>query len=251
MTPVADSIITTLSLYQSLAHETLISIEVHHGYDRHDVLCALEDLILMQRVAVDGDSLSLIALPEDEAVPQAALAIADQYRRDHQPTVSDRLCALLRRAWNWCVDTFDRVSGRIWGPLITLWVVTWFTVGLCAEEMPAWVLPGILDRESSSYRTGATIVYVDQSEGDAGELGPFQMRRAAFDQVKRSGEYFERLATDTAFAQELAVRYLHWLRARQPSWFDAVGRYNTGLGGHYPTAWRYAKDVQRRGERTQ
>lgn len=254
MNPVVDSIITTLSLYRSLATATLISIEVHHGFQRIDVLNALEDLILTRRISVAGDTVMLVHKPwDDDALPQASLAVADAYRRKHHPTLGDRLVAPVMGAWRWCMDTFDRLRDRIMGGLCLLIITTFFTLGLCAAELPSWALPGMLARESSSYYTAAgTVVYRNQSVGEAGELGPFQMRRAAFDQVAESGETFERLAHDTAFAERLAVRYLHWLHRRyaKGDWFIAVGRWNAGPTGDYGVAWRYAKDVQKRGQRS-
>jgi hypothetical protein len=252
MTPAAESIITTLSLYPSLATATLIGIEVHHGYPREEIVTALENLQLIGRVRIDGASVSLVKKPwDDDLLPPASLAVADQYRRNHHPTLGDRLVAPVMNAWRWCMDTFDRIRDRIIGGLCLLIITTFFTIGLCAAELPSWALPGMLARESSSYYTAAgAVVYRDQSIGTAGELGPFQMRRAAFDQVAESGEAFERLAYDTAFAERLAIRYLHWLHRRTGDWFIAIGRWNAGPTGDYGVAWRYAKDVQKRGQRS-
>lgn len=123
---------------------------------------------------------------------------------------------------------------------------------LHAAEMPGWVLPGILMVESRShYGTDGAIVYVDQRIGAAGELGPFQMTAAAFHLVAHQHEMamFERLRTDTAFAEDMAKRYLQvlWRTFADRDWFLAVGRWNAGPHGALHIAWSYAKRAQQAG----
>jgi len=259
MTPVADSIVTTLSLYPSLSITTLIQLAEHHGYARDEVFDALADLVLVGRVAIAGGSVSLIAKPwDDERIPLEALAAADAYRARYRPTWCARVMACVASAWHAVWSWIDRIRDRIAGGLVLLIVTAFFALGLCAGEqrageqcasdLPTWALPGILSRESSSYYAASgAVVYVDQAVGAAGELGPYQMTRAAFDQVASGDDRFARLRHDAAFAERLAVRYLHWLHARTGDWFLAVGRWNAGPHGAYAVAWRYAKDVQRRG----
>lgn len=119
-----------------------------------------------------------------------------------------------------------------------------------AADMPTWILPGLLARESSSYYDGdGSIVYVDQRMGKDGERGPFQMRPAAFADIAEPGERFETLSTDMRFAEICARRYLALLYSRFAGrdWFYAVGRWNVGPHGDLSTAWDYAKKVQRLG----
>lgn len=211
----------------------------HGPHSDEEITEALTNLILTREVTVGMDGrLHLAEQPEE--IPPGYLQAADEYRR--QKELQRTRCG---RFLLWLEGKFPSIA-----PHVCLMVITTFlAIGLCAEEMPAWVLPGILQKESSSYFVDGRLIYVDQSVGADGELGPYQMTRAAFDQVAVSGELFERLGTDNDFAGALAVRYLIWLRARTPSWFDAVGRYNTGLGGRYATAWQYAKRVQILGSR--
>lgn len=102
-------------------------------------------------------------------------------------------------------------------------------------SIPPWVLPGILHTETrSTYRVDGSIKYVDMRRGSAGEYGPFQMTRAAFNQVKRKGEMFWKLETDTKYAEQLATRYLLWIDKHYShgNWHRAVEMYNAGPNKH-------------------
>ncbi len=126
-----------------------------------------------------------------------------------------------------------------------------FAPAVPAVEMPAWVLPGILAVETrSSYGRSGDIHYVDRRVGAAGELGPFQMTRDAFDLVAQPGERFESLATDHDFAEVMARRYLLvlWRTFSDRNWFVAAGRWNAGPHGRWARLWAYAKRVQQAGE---
>lgn len=124
-----------------------------------------------------------------------------------------------------------------------------------AEDVPDWVLKGILAKETRSHYTaapGTLIEYVDRRVGADGELGPFQMTEIAFEQVKRSGESFTRLKTDTRFAEKLAIRYLEWLyaNAAKGDWHISVAMYNTGPTGYrrqHSRAIAYLRKVRRLG----
>lgn len=212
----------------------------HGPHSDDEITEALANLILTREVTVGLDGrLHLAEQPEE--IPAGYLQAADEYRRKKE--LSRTFCG---RVLLWLEGVFPSIAPG----LILLTITTFFAIGLAASEaMPAWALHGILSRESSSHYDGASIEYVDRRVGTAGELGPFQMKRAAFDQVARSGEVFERLAIDPAFAEQLAVRYLLWLHRRTGDWFIAIGRWNAGPSGPYGVAWRYAKDVQKRGER--
>lgn len=119
-----------------------------------------------------------------------------------------------------------------------------------AEPMPAWVLPGILAVETRShYRPDGSIDYVDRRVGAAGERGPFQMTRDAFDLVAKPGERFEELANDHDFAEALARRYLQllWRTFSDRDWFVAAGRWNAGPHGRWSRLFAYAKRAQQAG----
>lgn len=114
-------------------------------------------------------------------------------------------------------------------------------------DVPDWVMAGILTVETGShYDARGAIVYVDQRIGAAGERGPFQMTRDAFDLIKHAGESFEDLSTDLVLAESCCRRYLRLLfRAyADRDWFTAAGRWNAGPHGPWVRLWRYAKRVQ-------
>lgn len=108
------------------------------------------------------------------------------------------------------------------------------------DEVPFWVMSGILAQESNSYYDYSTgterIVYVDRKVGAAGELSAYQITRIAWRQVRRRGERFETLATDQRYAEQIAMRYLCWLyeHSAKGSWDRAVEYYNKGPGNRSP-----------------
>lgn len=102
------------------------------------------------------------------------------------------------------------------------------------EDVPDWVMVGILKVETKSYYDArGNIVYVDRRIGRHGERGPYQMTRIAFDQIKRPGESFYRLSTDLEFAEDAAQRYLLWLNKHygKGRWSRVVMMYNAGPNG--------------------
>jgi Transglycosylase SLT domain len=116
---------------------------------------------------------------------------------------------------------------------------------LLAEDIPAWVMAGIAKVETRSYYQGDKIVYVDRRIGAAGERGVFQCTPGAFKEVAKRGESFERLSTDTRFAEEIAVRYLTKLRkGGKRSWRKVLAIYN---GGYANPQYAYAEKVRAEG----
>jgi len=125
------------------------------------------------------------------------------------------------------------------------------TSGWCRDvlpsEVPLWVLKGILSVETrSSYRRDGTIMYVDRRRGRAGEVGPYQVRRIAFEEVKMTGERFYDMERDPIFAEVIACRYLAKLYNRHHRWDVAIQEYNAGPGNRNT---QYFKNVVIRGRR--
>jgi hypothetical protein len=99
------------------------------------------------------------------------------------------------------------------------------------DQVPEWVRKGILFTETRSvYKASGLIKYVDQRRGQAGDIGPFQMRRVAFDDVKKRGESFWKMEQDVLFAEEMACRYLLFIYNGRgnKNWETTVLRYNAG-----------------------
>lgn len=97
-----------------------------------------------------------------------------------------------------------------------------------AEEIPDWILPAIARVESRSWYDSERLHYVDKRRGAAGERGPWQCTHIAFRQVRRHGEQFWQVETDTDFAAEIASRYMAWNYRRTGSWDRAISAYNPG-----------------------
>jgi hypothetical protein len=148
-------------------------------------------------------------------------------------------CSAYRTSWRtlrrWLIER--GVVIRPWGKQIARAVAALALLAtIAAEDMPAWILPGILATETRShYRADGSIAYVDKRRGSHGERGPFQCTAVAFRQVRQGGEQFWRVEVDRTFAESIAVRYLWWLRERSPSWERAVEAYNGGPGRRSPS----------------
>lgn len=98
--------------------------------------------------------------------------------------------------------------------------------------IPNWILPGILAVETrSGYAPDGSIIYHDHRIGSSGELGCCQVTRAAFEAVKLPLQYFDRCATDSAFCEAIAARYLWWIYEHRAGhdWLRTVGMYNAGF----------------------
>lgn len=116
------------------------------------------------------------------------------------------------------------------------------------DSVPLWVRAGILKTETKSYYLdNGTIKYVDKRRGKDGDIGPFQMRKDAFDDVKKPGENFWTLEKNTAFAEEMACRYLLFIyeSTGNHDWNTTIARYNVGPYKSFITSkgHRYLKDV--------
>lgn len=113
-------------------------------------------------------------------------------------------------------------------------------------KAPRWVVKGILKKETRSKLTNTDeVVYVDKRRGRAGERGPTQLKRIAFEQVAKPGEQFSRLEHDASFALDITERYLLWLRSQTHNWNDAIAAYNVGLVNVHSGAGRdYLADIK-------
>jgi len=115
-------------------------------------------------------------------------------------------------------------------------------------NVPRSVLAGIAMQETSSYYTGDVITYVNHRRGDAGEVGVFQMKRAAFAQVHLLPLMAE-AARDPVCAEFCAIVYLRWCYRQTGKWTQAVAIYHTGPDGDVEDGAQYARDVEALGRR--
>ncbi|MBX3733749.1 MAG: hypothetical protein KF791_14285 [Verrucomicrobiae bacterium] len=114
-------------------------------------------------------------------------------------------------------------------------------------EVPRWILVGVAGTESSSfYNDDGSLTYVNRARGRHGEIGPWQMTRRAFLEVRRPGEVFEKMGADIAFAEAMVIRRFQWLQERTKDWDEAVRAYNAGVSGARRGLGRdYLRDVKR------
>ena len=115
-----------------------------------------------------------------------------------------------------------------------------------SADIPDWVLRGVLKTETRSYydKVG-NIVYVDKRRGAAGERGPFQCTRAAFNQVRRKGEEFWKVEVDSRFAETIAKRYMLWLYTTyDQDWERVVEMYNAGPNNRSTTYLKKVKEAK-------
>lgn len=161
----------------------------------------------------------------------------------------------------------DRVI-QLLGPIALLIAIAGLVAGFCCPaigadthpvvyrldqsrivEVPAWIMRGILARETRSYYAAdGSIVYVDRRIGAAGERGPWQMRRCAFAQVGLLNLRAE-ATRDPVCAEFCATVFLRWCYAQTGSWRQAIAVYHTGLDGDPADGLTYYRAVEAAGQR--
>ena len=114
--------------------------------------------------------------------------------------------------------------------------------------VPLWVVRGILMRETRSQLQAGQLVYRDRSVGQAGEVGPMQLRPIALAQVAPLVTP-RRAHRDPELAIQLSCQYLKWLyrNAARGSWEMAVRLYNVGPSG---PRWGRAASTYLKGVKT-
>lgn len=231
-----------LEEYQRLSIAAVVALNEQLGIEREATIDALTDMSLSHIVLVGPprtfDERDTVSLNPLYVLPHGFVYMEDPSPR----SLWQRFTAWLRSLWR------GQFGAMLLLSIALLTVVAASAAELSGSEaMPVWVLPGIAARESSSYYDVDGLVFIDREPGKAGELGPFQMKPGTFAGLAQSGELFSDLHNDMRFAELMTVRYLQVLYKRTGNWFMAVGYYHTGPAGNYGQAWRYAKDVQRRG----
>jgi hypothetical protein len=130
-------------------------------------------------------------------------------------------------------------------PMCLIIVLLFFTLGLCAQEMPKWVMPGLAKIETESYHNGAKWIYVNQNRGTAGEIGIWQALPSTLREYKMSPSLFEQ---DNNYAESCVLQILQKYYSRCGNWDEAVGAWRKGYHGRLSkTAKNYAKSVRNAG----
>jgi hypothetical protein len=100
------------------------------------------------------------------------------------------------------------------------------------DDVPSWVMTGMLKVESSSYYDDGKIVYVNQKRGKAGEVGAFQAMPSTLRRFGFSPSLFE---CDVAYCERATRAILTHYFARTGNWTDAVACW------HRPNDFRSSK----------
>jgi hypothetical protein len=112
------------------------------------------------------------------------------------------------------------------------------------DKIPLWVRVGQLMKESSSYyNDDGTIKYVNRTRGGnnhrAGAIGPFQVLRCAWDDMKKEhseelrGRQYSEMQRDTKLNEEVAAMYLLYIynKTGNKNWNTTIMKYNCGPWG--------------------
>ena len=132
---------------------------------------------------------------------------------------------------------------KCWGGIVLLIAVTAMAIGLCAEDVPLWVMKGIAAVETSSDYRGPGDVRGKILRGKIGEVGPWQLSPSV---LRDLDAYDQRVAihADAALAEAFTRAWLTRLRSKTGSWHEAIAAYHAGMGKRsHPFAIMYADRV--------
>lgn len=140
------------------------------------------------------------------------------------------------------MSLFDRIKCA----LVALLFIAGFTLGLLAEEPPAWLMRGLLAVETNSrLRADGSAEYRNQQRGTAGEVGITQALPSTLRQHGFSPSLFEQ---SPSYALAATARILRRYKEQTGSWDGACAAWHRGLAGRgKPSAIRYALRVRATG----
>lgn len=205
----------------------------HGPHSDEEITEALTNLILLREVTVGMDGrLHLAEQPEE--IPLGFLQAADNCRRVRELRRTRCGCFLL-----WLEGKFPSIA-----PGLCLLIITVsLTVGLSAQDVPAWVVRGIAAVETGTEWTDIGNVRGTWERGAIGEVGPWQLSPAVLRDLK-AYDRRERVHTCPVLAESLTRAWLLHLYARTGSWWEACAAYNAGLGNRWSaSATDYANRV--------
>jgi hypothetical protein len=202
---------------------TLRRLIIEHGHHEWDAQWAMTVCRREGFATIDEHGVWMLAAGADqvaEEIPANYLQAADNYRKARAARP-----AWWRRMWSRFVDRFDRFAPG----LVLLIVTLFFTLGLCAQDVPAWVVRGIAAVETGTEWRAIGDVRGTWSRGSIGEVGPWQLSPAVLRDLKAYERRF-RIHADPVLAESLTRAWLLRLYGVTGSWSQAVAAYHAGLG---------------------
>lgn len=126
-------------------------------------------------------------------------------------------------------------------PLLFIWTIGWFTLGLCASEVPPWVLRGIAAVETGVHWADTGKVSGTWKRSTTGDVGPWHVSPAVLKDLNR-GNQAERIHRDVVLAESIARLWLLHLYRTTGCWHQSVAAWRLGLGRrHEHIAREYAE----------
>ena len=211
---------------------TLRALIISHGHTESE---AFEAMTFARR---DGfahvDALGVWRLVErkEEVIDPKYLAAVDRYLfPDQRPWY--------RRAIDWLRLNFSRYVGG----LVLLIVVTFFALGLSAQEVPAWVIRGIAAQETAVHWHDIGQIDGKWTKGTTGAVGPWHISLDVLADLKMQSKA-NRIHHDPVFAESVTRLWLQHLFSVTGCWNQTCAAWRAGLGArHKPFAKAYAARV--------
>lgn len=218
---------------------TLRKLIIAHGHHEWDAQWAMTVCRRDGFATIDERGVWHLAAGVDqvaEEIPANFLQAADNYRKARMASRP----SWLRRLWYRFTQRFDRFAPG----LVLLIVTLFFTLGLCAQDVPTWVVRGIAAVETGTEWRAIGDVRGSWSRGSIGEVGPWQLSPAVLRDLK-AYDRRHRIHADPILAESLTRAWLLRLFAATGSWPQAVAAYHAGLGKRsHAFAIEYAERVR-------
>jgi hypothetical protein len=122
--------------------------------------------------------------------------------------------------------------------LAFIWSLGWFTVGLCAQDVPTWVLRGIAAVETGVHWHDMGEISGTWSKNSTGDVGPWHISPAALKDLNRT-HLAERINREAVLAESVARLWLLHLYRTTGCWHETVAAWRAGLDGRHRD---YARD---------
>lgn len=230
MTPIPDQILTQLSLHGRMLPRVLSDVVASHPgcEDQLAVNAEIVRLIDAGLIEVDGAYLCHVEPERTEEEDLAAyFRAADTYRAQ---------MARRRGFWSWvgvkitiAWEKFLAAWDRIWPGIVLIIATSGFALGLCAQDVPRWVLVGIAQVETGTEYRDMGDVRGTWQRGAIGECGPWQLAPSVLRDLHAYGRR-HRVHADVVFAESLTRAWLLRLYGVTGNWSQAVAAYHSGLG---------------------